>query len=384
MYPFGTLQENLAAFCEALRRQHGFRIGPRELADAARTLALVSIGSETVVRDALRPILCRSVGDMAAFDAAFTAFFHAAPAAPDEVAISCERPPAEVGPDSAAPVAAQLVRSLSDVADDVDVDEHRASIAGLRYSPLAAEGDAPELVPPDSAERAAAHALVNRLQRGLSRRWRPSLRGRRFDLRRTLRVSLHTAGEPVVPRWRARVRRRPKFVIIVDGSRSMGADAMTALRLATALASATKSLEAFTFSTTLHRITPDVQRASSGERRRLGSLRHAWGGGTSVGRCLQEFLRRHGDRYLGPDTVVMVASDGLDVGEPRVLGSAMAALQRRSAGIVWLNPLIESNGYQPTASGMRIARPFLSTFSWASGAEGLIRLSRTIRLRAGR
>ena len=229
---------------------------------------------------------------------------------------------------------------------------------------------------------AAPRALVNRFQRGLSRSWHSAPRGRRFDLRRTLRGSLHTGGEAVVPRWRARVRRRPRFVVIVDGSRSMGADAHAALRVTTALASATRNLEAFTFSTALRRITTDVRRVSAGEHRRLAFLRHAWGGGTSLGSCLQEFVRRHGDRFVDGDTVVIIASDGLDVGDPHVLRDAMARLHRRSAGIVWLNPLTQTDGYEPTAAGMHIARPFVTALGWAGDAPGLLKLSRTIRLRA--
>ena len=62
MYPFASLPENLAAFCEALRRQHGFRIGPGELHDAARALDVVDLADERAVRHALRPILARHAG----------------------------------------------------------------------------------------------------------------------------------------------------------------------------------------------------------------------------------------------------------------------------------------------------------------------------------
>ena len=57
MYPFTSLPENLAAFCQVLRRQHGFDIGPGELHDAARALGVVDLASERAVRHALRPIL---------------------------------------------------------------------------------------------------------------------------------------------------------------------------------------------------------------------------------------------------------------------------------------------------------------------------------------
>jgi hypothetical protein len=128
-------------------------------------------------------------------------------------------------------------------------------------------------------------------------------------------------------------------------------------------------------------VTDDVRRAAAGEARRLERLRYAWGGGTSIGACLREFLWRYGERSLGRDTVVIVASDGLDVGDPDRLGAAMRELHRRSAGLVWLNPLLETPGYEPIAAGMRAARPYITTFASVNDQAGLARLSRLVRLR---
>jgi uncharacterized protein with von Willebrand factor type A (vWA) domain len=161
----------------------------------------------------------------------------------------------------------------------------------------------------------------------------------------------------------------------------MSAYARAALQLAVAIASSTMRVEVFTFSTALQRVTGDVRRAAAGETRRLERLHHAWAGGTSIGACLADFLRRFGDRMVGRDTVVMIASDGLDVGEPDMLRNAMRDLHRRSAGVVWLNPLLETPGYEPTASGMRAARPYISTFAVVTDAASLARLSRIVHLR---
>ena len=78
----------------------------------------------------------------------------------------------------------------------------------------------------------------------------------------------------------------------------------------------------------------------------------------------------------------MIVSDGLDVGAPDMLRAAMSELHRRSAGVVWLNPLLETEGYEPTAGGMRAARPYLTTFTSVNDALRLARLSRTVRIRA--
>lgn len=78
----------------------------------------------------------------------------------------------------------------------------------------------------------------------------------------------------------------------------------------------------------------------------------------------------------------MIASDGLDAGAPDILRDAMRELHRCSAGIVWVNPLLETPGYEPIASGMRAARPYISTFTSVTDPASLRRLSRVIRVRS--
>jgi uncharacterized protein len=367
MYPFASLPGNLIAFCGVLRRDHGFRIGPGEAADAGRALDVVDVGDERAVRDALRPILSMSADDAMAFDPAFTAFFF-----PRSVPV----PPAH-------PRATARNLGIEDGRSDAGATRNRVSAGASGYSPLDVEidGDPPSLMPVDAVWREAARAFVRRLHLGLSRRWRPRLRGARFDLRRTLRASLQTGGEPVAPRWLRRPRRTPRIVLLIDGSRSMGAYAETALRVAVALATATMRYEVFTFSTALQRVTDDVRRAAAGERRPLRREAYAWAGGTSIGGCLHEFLRRFSDRMVGRDTLLIVASDGLEIGAVERLTGAMQELHRRSASVVWLNPLIDTPGYEPTASGMRAARPYIHTFTSVHDALGLRRLAATLRLR---
>ena len=91
---------------------------------------------------------------------------------------------------------------------------------------------------------------------------------------------------------------------------------------------------------------------------------------------------RFGERLLGRDTVVIVASDGLDVGEPDTASRRDARrCARRSAALVWLNPLLDTAGYEPTAAGMSAARPHISTFASVESLADFARLSRVVRLR---
>jgi len=400
MYPFGSLPGNLIAFGDFLRCEHGFQIGSGELHDAARALEVVDLANELAVRNALRPILSRTLDDASVFDQAFTTFFFPGPTGVRQSALKSVRREFE----SEATRDQACVEVEPHAAPDVTEEEEGPEVAGgtiaplatiesgaapailarVSYSPLEAEpvGEVPELRRVEPAWHDAARVLVRRLHLGLSRRWRPAARGPRFDLRRTLRASLQTGGEALTARWLRRPRRTPRFVLLIDGSRSMGPYTRTALQVAVAMASVTMRLEAFTFSTALQRVTNDVRRSAAGETRRLEHLQHAWAGGTSIGRCLREFLHRFGERMMGRATVVMIVSDGLDVGETNVLRDAMRELHRRSASLVWLNPLLETPGYEPTAAGMSAARPYVTTFASANDVAGFARLSRLVRVRA--
>jgi uncharacterized protein with von Willebrand factor type A (vWA) domain len=394
MYPFGGFPENLVAFCAFLRTEHRFDVGPGTVLDAARALDIVDLTDERGVRDALRPVLSGSVADAGVFDRAFTHFFFPGPpGVPQPDSPAARR---QIEGANGTSEREGRVHGISDAVDEVDEfgSIHRseptesqesrvpASLAFGRYSPLEAEtASISEIAPVGPAWRSAARTLVRRVQLGLARRWRPAASGPRFDLRRTLRASLQTGGEPLIIRWLARPRRAPRFVILIDGSQSMAQSAATALKIAVAVASVTMRVDAFAFSTGLECVTAPVCRAAAGESLRIGHLQHAWGGGTLIGACLRDFLRRFGSRLLGRDTLVLIASDGLDVGDLGLLREALREIRRRSAGVVWLNPLLETAGYEPTASGMVAARPYITTFASVADASGLARLAGTVTVR---
>jgi uncharacterized protein len=397
MYPFASLPANLAAFCDALRRAHGFHIGPAEVADAARALQVVPLADEMRVRDALRLVLCGRVQDVDVFDRAFADFFFPPRAGVQQEGLPPVGTPVRESEPAWAPAAERPARRSADrggeAADEDDArggsaveagdggDEDANGMMLARASTSAATGQAPRLAKPDAAWRDAARALVRRVRLAGARRWRPAPRGVRFDLRRTLRASLHTGGEALTPRWLSRPRTSARFLLLIDGSRSMQACGEAPLRLAVALATATPRIEVFTFSTTIRRVTADVRAAGWATSRPLVGLEEAWGGGTTIGACLRELLRTTGDRLLSRNTCVIVVSDGLDAGDPAALAEAIHEIERRTAGLIWLNPLIGTPGYEPTATGMRIALPHVAIFARANDAAELEKLAGEVRLR---
>jgi uncharacterized protein with von Willebrand factor type A (vWA) domain len=144
---------------------------------------------------------------------------------------------------------------------------------------------------------------------------------------------------------------------MTDYSRALLVFAHAALR-------ADRHWEAFCFGTRLTRLTPALADARPEEAlRRAAAEVFDWDGGTRIGESLERFLDEYGHRGMARGAIVLVCSDGLEVGDPELVGEQMARLSRLAHRIVWLNPLKEDPAYEPLARGMRAALPYVDVFA---------------------
>lgn len=349
-----ALSDAVVAFAGVLRRQHGFTIGAAQERDALLALEKIGVRDRAHVRAALRCVCCGKADEVAPFDRAFDAFFAS-------LVIGEPQPrPRERGdgPRTAEPAADRRGNATA-------WETLRA-----RYSPAPGKARAPSL-PDDGIERASddARRLIARLRLGRTRRWRPMAHGRRIDVRRTLRATLHTGGEPIELHALGHPRRDPNFVVLIDGSRSMAREAEGALQFARALCRQTRRARAFVFSTELREVTRGLRERTGGVAP-LDDLGEAWGGGTRIGASLKSFLREHGT-LLGERTYVMIFSDGLDTGDVPRLRAAMREIARRSAAIAWINPHAGEPAFAPRAAGMKAALPYVTHLVSPQGLRAL-------------
>lgn len=371
------LAAKTAEFCGRLRTEHGFNIGPREAIEAVRALEIVGIAQRARVATALRAVCCSRPEEIAIFDRVFEAFFSTEPrgvAQPRHPRRRRDRPETR---DAAAESRALRVEKRPE--SESLAQTWQALLA--RYSPTEVAGDA-ATIPADGlgAARREASRLLARLHLGRSLRWKPQPHGERFDLRRTLRASLRTGGEMLEPHALGHPLRNPRFVLLLDGSRSMSEHAPRMLQFAFALCTRTRRASAFIFSTRLHDVTRKLREADR-RARRLEDLGEAWGGGTRIGASLSEFVRKHG-ASLTDQTFVIVVSDGLDVGAIPQLRRAMREIRRRCAAIAWVNPLAGRPGYAPSARGMLAALPYVTTLTSFERMDALTQLGRRSRVTA--
>jgi uncharacterized protein with von Willebrand factor type A (vWA) domain len=242
---------------------------------------------------------------------------------------------------------------------DADPGGHAIAVPVAADAERLAGKDFAEL---DPDELVALRHLMARMRiatpRRRTRRATRARRGERLDVRATLRASHRTGGDPVRQiRRRRRLEHRP-LVVLCDVSGSMEPYARAFLMfLHTAVGGA--RAEAFVFATRLTRLT----RALRGHQPDLAIARAAaaapdWSGGTRIGAALREFNDHYGRRGIARGAVVVVVSDGWEVGDPAVVGREMERLRRLAHRIVWINPRAGAPGFAPTAGGMAAALPF--------------------------
>ncbi len=267
--------------------------------------------------------------------------------------------------------------------DAADAEDERDPDVSLRFSRTEV------LRARDFAELdAGEHAEVNRLMADLrmagalqrSRRRRPARDGRgRPDLRRTVRASLRTGGEPVRRLSTGPSTRPRRVVLLADVSGSMEPYSRALVRFAHVAVAARARVEAFTLGTRLTRLTRELTTRDPDEAlARAAAAVPDWSGGTRLGDALRRFNDEWGVRGMARGAVVVILSDGWDRGEPDELAEQMERLGRVAHRVVWVNPLKASPGYEPLARGMAAALPFVDEFVEGHSLDSLEDLARII------
>ena len=87
-----------------------------------------------------------------------------------------------------------------------------------------------------------------------------------------------------------------------------------------------------------------------------------WKGGTRIASCLDDFNRHWARRLLGANAALLLVTDGLDRDEHGELTRAAAQLRLFAHQIVWLNPLLRFDRFEPRAAGVRALLPHVDRF----------------------
>ncbi len=361
----GSLEANTLAFVRLLR-EVGFLLGPQELNLALRTLELSRLNSKEDVRLGLRVVLAKTPLERQKFDLLFQRYWGG------DLLDDSEMPSVKL------PSPPQIQESLQ-LLDWEQGSESSEVVDTMGYSRSEVRSEQQTSVRTDELDalRRLVRRLVRKLATRASRRWVvSSRRAELLDVRRSLRHSVARGGELFDLRYKQKQLGKTKIVFVFDVSGSMMVYSQFLLQLALAFVRQWQlgKAEVFGFSTSLYHLTPALKRG--GIREALTAAQEAMpgrSGGTKIGSCLRELFDNH-TALLDRDTVLIINSDGWDTGDLEVLAGAMRALHERVNRLIWLNPLAGSPGYEPTASGMRTAMPYIDTFAASHNLQSLLNL----------
>ena len=369
------LVRNILLFGDLLHRA-GLGSHAGTMPAALQAIETVGVGRRDDVRGALRALLVRRREDIVTFDQAFDLFWRAHEAGDGDLPLFSlgERP--------------RLVAKRADAvtlepaggASETPSAPIRLAAGAYSAADVSRTKDFADF---SAAELARAEAVLRDLGWDLAhrrtRRWRPSSRGA-ADLRRIVARNLKHGGELVeVPRRSRVVKPRP-LVVIADVSGSMDRYSRMLLHFITGIMRGTARVESFVFATRLTRLTRALRdrRLGSSATRVIRDVQD-WGGGTRIGEALRAFNVHWARRVMRNGPVVLIVSDGWDRGEPSLLAREIARLRRGSRRLVWLNPLLGSEGYEPLTRGMRAALPHIDDFMAAHNLQSLEQLAMHLR-----
>ena len=238
-----------------------------------------------------------------------------------------------------------------------------------------------------TAEWTAAQKTVAELEAFFvklpTRRERAAANGTRLDLRALLRKAARHGGDIAELPYRRRRTRDEPLVVLVDISGSMSRYSRMFLHFLHAVTggvdAANHRVYSFVFGTRLTPITrqlksrdPDVAVASV-----VGAV-DDWSGGTRIASCLKEFNVKWARRVLAGRPTVLLMTDGLEHGDVPLLAAQMERLSKSCRRLVWLNPLLRYDAFEPKARGIRAMLPHVDLFLPVHSIDSLQQLARVL------
>ena len=357
----GNLLRNAVLFGRLLRSL-GMNVTPTQVVDVVESLNHIHIGNRSDFKDGLRALLVHRHEQIPLFDQAFDLFWVARSENElDSLDVGSLRPQRKQQPQ---------IEKVKDIDEDQkgDAEESddpiRETIQTYSDIDLLRQKDFARLDEDELAKmRKLMSAISWQLKPRRTRRTEQDQRGAILDLRRTIRHNIRHGGEIVnLLKRKRKVKRRP-LVLICDISGSMERYSRVLLQFIYMVSSHIDRVESFVFGTRLTRITRqlrhrDINHALSEASRTVND----WAGGTRIGESIRTFNYRWARRVLNQGAVVLIISDGWDRGDVEVLRTEMDRLHRSCYRLIWLNPLLGDEDYQPLVRGIQAALPHVDDF----------------------
>ncbi|WP_282610336.1 VWA domain-containing protein [Pelagibius sp. Alg239-R121] len=368
----GKFAENIMHFARVLRRA-GLPVGPSKVVEALRAVEIAGLQRRDDFYWTLHAIFVNRRDQRELFDQTFHIFWRNPELLEKMMSMMLPTTFLEDGPeqerekasrrvsDAMAPESESMPSSRGEEeGETIEID------ATLTYS------DQENLRSMDFESMSAEEvALAKKAIAGLrlpivavpTRRFKPDARGQKIDMRRSLRASLRSGGDSIPLRRRARVHRHPPLVVLCDISGSMSQYSRMFLHFLHAITNDRDRVHTFLFGTRLTNVTRYLRtRDVDVALEKIGESVEDWSGGTRIGQTLSEFNVNWSRRVLGQGALVLFISDGLDRDAGTGLSEEMERLHKSCRRLIWLNPLLRYDGFEPKSKGIRAILPHVDDF----------------------
>lgn len=373
------LAENLILFCRTLRRA-GLAIGPGQVVDAGRAVLAAGIERRDDFYYALRAVLVRDPAQFRLFNQAFHVYFRN-PRLLEQMMGLLLPPPQERAPGEPPAVRRLLEALWEPVVQEREAREVEIDRSGSCSSEeLLRQKDFEQM---NLEELAAARQLLRDkldiTRQVPTRRLRTSQRGRRYDLRKSMRLMLRNNGQLVELARKKRRLQPTQLVLICDISGSMSGYSRMFLHFAHTLGCCGRRIHSFVFGTRLTNVShwlaeADVDMALA----KVATEVRDWDGGTRIAGSLRSFNRDWGRRVLSGHSAVLLLSDGLERDVQSDLAVQMDRLQRSTDLLIWLNPLLRYDRFEARAAGIKTMLARVDRFVPAHNVDSLAELARLL------
>jgi uncharacterized protein with von Willebrand factor type A (vWA) domain len=387
--PAGRIAENVMHFARVLRGA-GLPVGPAKVVDALMALEVTGIGRREDFYWTLAAVFLDRREQFALFDQAFHIFWRDPNMLERVMAMLLPRIEGRAQ-EAPPPPPARLAEALAPPQPKpptVPGEEQLDIDATFTFSEREVLQRA-DFETMTNAELAQAKRLIAQLRlpipRVPTRRLAPDPHGARVDLRRTLRASLRSGGAFIPLERRAFEERHPPLVVLCDVSGSMSRYSRMFLHFLHAITNDRDRVHTFVFGTRLTNVTRHLRhRDVDVALKHVGDAVADWSGGTRIGTCLKAFNLRWSRRVLGQNAVVLMITDGLDRDLGEDLGREMERLHKSCRRLIWLNPLLRYEGFEPRPLGVRLMLPHVDDFLPAHNIKSLVDLAHALGENAGR
>ena len=384
----GRLLENIMFFARTLRAA-GLPVGPGKVLLAARAVATAGIARREDFYWALHAVFVNRHDQEKLFDQAFHIFWRN-PALLDRM-MATLLPSSPLADEMAGHGREELSPRLVEAfnmqkdreAPEESEEEERIEIDSVLTFSSKEVLQSIDFEKMTNRELEQAKAAIKAMRLPImalpTRRFRPARSGAHSDLRGAMRAALRGGGEVIPLRWRAPQRRHPPLVVICDISGSMSRYARMLLHFMHAIINDRDRVHSFVFGTRLTNITRQLrQKDVDVALEQVADRVVDWSGGTRIGACIGDFNRHWGRRVLGQGAVVLFISDGLDRDNAEGLQGEVERLHKSCRRLIWLNPLLRYEGYEPKSLGAQAIMPHVDDFRSVHNLESLAQLSEVL------